>query len=91
VRIRHSRVWRIHWEAKYKAKAAIDTFFVRIGDMLSAGLVFVGIQTALDTDAFATINIVLVIMWLLLMLAIVREYKKLTPVEVKEVEAAFSR
>jgi len=29
-------------EAKYKAKQANDTFFVRLGDVLSAGLVFAG-------------------------------------------------
>ena len=29
-------------EEKYKAKQAIDTFFVRAGDMLAAGLVFLG-------------------------------------------------
>ena len=29
-------------EEKYKAKQAIDTFFVRMGDMLAAGVVFVG-------------------------------------------------
>ena len=29
-------------EAKYKAKQAIDTFFVRFGDVASAGLVFAG-------------------------------------------------
>lgn len=77
-------------EAKYKAKVAIDTFFVRIGDVLSAVLVFVGIQIALETSGFAAINIVLVIMWLVLILAIVREYKKLTSVKVKEVETAFT-
>ncbi len=29
-------------EEKYKAKQAIDTFFVRSGDMLAAGVVFLG-------------------------------------------------
>jgi len=29
-------------EAKHKAKQANDTFFVRMGDVLSAGLVFAG-------------------------------------------------
>jgi ATP/ADP translocase len=29
-------------EEKYKAKQAIDTFFVRMGDMIAAGVVFVG-------------------------------------------------
>jgi hypothetical protein len=29
-------------EAKYKAKAAVDTFFMRGGDVLQAGIVFLG-------------------------------------------------
>ncbi len=77
-------------EAKYKAKAAIDTFFVRVGDVLSAVLVFVGVQIALETSGFAAINIVLVIVWLLLILGIVREYKKLTSTEADE-QAALTR
>ena len=31
-------------EAKYKAKAAIDTFFMRFGDVLQAGMVRLGAQ-----------------------------------------------
>ncbi len=77
-------------EAKYKAKAAIDTFFVRIGDVLSAVLVYVGVQIALATSGFAAINIVLVFVWLLLILGIVREYKKLTSTEADE-QAALTR
>ena len=33
-------------EAKYKAKAAIDTFFMRTGDVIMAGIVFVGTKLA---------------------------------------------
>ena len=78
-------------EAKYKAKVAIDTFFVRIGDVLSAGIVFTGVQFVLETKGFAAINIVLVMAWLLLILGIAREYKKLTVVEVREEEATVTR
>src|SRR5690606_14710762 len=31
-------------EEKYQAKQAVDTFFVRGGDVLSAGLVYVGVN-----------------------------------------------
>ena len=65
-------------EAKYKAKAAIDTFFFRSGDVLSAGLVFVGSMIALAPKAFAAINVVLVIAWLVIAVWIGREHKKLT-------------
>jgi AAA family ATP:ADP antiporter len=51
-------------EAKYKAKQAIDSFFVRAGDVLSAGLVFVGERLALSVPAFAAIVVVLTAAWL---------------------------
>ena len=78
-------------EAKYKAKSAIDTFFVRIGDMLSAGIVFTGVQFALETSGFATINIILVVAWLLLIVGISREYKKLPAVKAKSEESNATR
>ena len=52
-------------EAKYKAKQAVDSFFVRMGDVASAGIVFVGERLALAVPVFAVINIVLVGGWLL--------------------------
>jgi AAA family ATP:ADP antiporter len=65
-------------EAKYKAKAAIDTFFYRTGDLLSAGLVFFGAHHALSTRQFSLVNVVLVIFWLALALLIGRRYAALT-------------
>jgi len=65
-------------EAKYKAKAAIDTFFVRSGDVLSAALVFAGTTWfALTTRQFAMINILLVSAWLLLAFLVGREHRRL--------------
>jgi len=51
-------------EAKYKAKAAIDTFFTRIGDVVSAGFVYLGQVVGVTTAAFAAINVLLTILWL---------------------------
>jgi AAA family ATP:ADP antiporter len=65
-------------EAKYKAKAAIDTFFVRAGDVLSAVFVFIGARLALGPRDFARINIVMAIVWILLALAIVRRNRALS-------------
>ncbi len=65
-------------EAKYKAKQAIDSFFVRFGDMLQAGVVFVGVQLALGVRGFAMVNIVLIGLWFLIVLGIRREHQKLT-------------
>jgi AAA family ATP:ADP antiporter len=65
-------------EQKYKAKQAIDTFFVRAGDMFSAAVVFVGTTfLAMGPSHFAMFNIALVILWLAVALAIGREYKRL--------------
>jgi ATP:ADP antiporter, AAA family len=51
-------------EAKYKAKQAVDSFFVRAGDVAQAGIVFVGERLAFTVPAFAAVNIVLVGAWL---------------------------
>ena len=66
-------------EAKYKAKQAIDSFFVRSGDLLQAVVVFVGVRLAFDVTAFALVNLVLVAIWLWLVFAIAREHRKLVP------------
>ncbi len=65
-------------EEKYKGKATIDTFFARAGDMLQAGFVFVGTQLALGVTGMATINIVLVSIWLAVCVGIYKEHKRLT-------------
>ena len=65
-------------EEKYKAKQATDTFFVRAGDVLSALLVYVGVNMfAFDIKQFALVNLGLVLIWLLLALTIGIENKKL--------------
>jgi AAA family ATP:ADP antiporter len=67
-------------EAKYKAKAAIDTFFVRFGDTASAALIWVGLHVILlEARDFAFVNVALVAVWLLLNVGIAREHKKLVP------------
>ncbi len=66
-------------EEKYKAKAATDTFFHRAGDVLSAGLVFLGINyLAFRTGGFAAVNVALIIIWIFIALFIAREHKKLS-------------
>jgi len=66
-------------EQKYKAKQAIDTFFVRAGDVLSAVLVFAGTTwLALTTKGFALFNVALVTLWLVLAILIGRHYRHLT-------------
>src|SRR3954468_4762807 len=60
-------------EEKYKAKQAIDTFFVRGGDVLSAGLVFLGTSVVhLGVADFARANVVLTLLWIAVALMILR-------------------
>ncbi len=65
-------------EAKYKAKAAIETFFWRVGDMLQAGVVFLGVQLAFGIRSYATVNVIFTLIWLAIVVAIVREHKRLS-------------
>ena len=65
-------------EVKYKAKAAIDTFFVRMGDLLSMGLVFFSLQLSLGTQVLSSVNALLAVIWLLVVIGIGRRYRKLT-------------
>ena len=66
-------------EEKYKAKQAIDTLFVRAGDVLSALLVFLGTAwLTLSTQQFALVNIALVSVWLTLAFWIGLEYRRRT-------------
>ena len=51
-------------EAKYKAKQAVDSFFVRAGDVIQAGLVYTGEALALAVPAFAAVNVILAGAWL---------------------------
>jgi len=60
-------------DAKYKAKQAVDSFFVRTGDVLQAGLVFVGEKLALAVPAFAGINVVLAGAWLVIVTLLNRQ------------------
>ena len=65
-------------EQKYSAKQAIDSLFVRAGDVASALLVFMGTTYfALSTAGFAKFNIFLVVIWFILAVLIGRRYKRL--------------
>jgi AAA family ATP:ADP antiporter len=59
---------------KYKAKQAVDSFFVRLGDVTSALLVAIGAAAlGAGVRAFALINVVLVAVWLWIARAMLRE------------------
>ena len=76
---RHS-LWLVtNREEKYKAQAAIKTFFHRSGDVLSSLIVFLGVHyLAFNTAKWAGFNVGLCIIWIVLGVLIVKEHKKLS-------------
>ena len=65
-------------EAKYKALQAVETFFWRAGDMLSAITILVVVQIlGLGVRWFALINLAIVALWLLIATNLKRENQKL--------------
>ncbi len=64
-------------EEKYKAKAAIDTFFVRGGDTVSALAVLAGTQVlGLRIERYALLNVVVVAVLLVICVKIIAAYKR---------------
>jgi ATP:ADP antiporter, AAA family len=63
-------------DEKYKAKQAVDTFFVRTGDVLSAGIVFAGTTwLGLGLRGFALTNLVVIGGWLAVAGLLLREHR----------------
>jgi AAA family ATP:ADP antiporter len=65
-------------EAKYKAKAAIDSFFWRIGDVLAACLVFVGTRFDFGIKTYAVCNLALAVLWIGIVSLVASEHKALS-------------
>ncbi|HEY3667923.1 MAG TPA: Npt1/Npt2 family nucleotide transporter [Polyangiaceae bacterium] len=61
---------------KYVGKTAVDTFFVRLGDVLSACVVWLGARFALSTPVFAGINLALIATWIVIVVAVGREHRR---------------
>jgi AAA family ATP:ADP antiporter len=65
-------------DEKYKAKQAVDAFFVRAGDVISAAIVFAGTAVLhLSIPRFALVNVVLVVVWLGLAWRVLRRHDAL--------------
>lgn len=65
-------------EMKFKAKPALSTFCVRLGDGLAALTVLVGVQLlALSTQSFFLLNAALVLVWLGVAVAVVGEHGRI--------------
>jgi AAA family ATP:ADP antiporter len=66
-------------EEKYKAKQAIDTFFVRAGDVLAAGVVYGGTTWAgAGITSFGVACLVLILLWTTVTWAVLRRYRSLS-------------
>lgn len=64
--------------AKYSAKQAIDSFFVRFGDVLSAGVVFAGLNWfGFAPKQFAIVNAGLVLLWLVVAIVLGKRFQEL--------------
>jgi AAA family ATP:ADP antiporter len=77
------------YEQKFSAKQAIDSFFVRMGDVLSAALVFVGTSIlSVHPRGFAAVNAAIVAAWLFLAWQVGRQYAQLTAQQAQKAPAA---
>jgi ATP:ADP antiporter, AAA family len=78
-------------DEKYKAKQAIDTFFVRSGDVLSAAAVFAGTSVLhLTVPQFASVNVALTLVWLAIALRLASARWTLPRVQTWRAAAAVS-
>ena len=65
-------------EMKYKAKPAVETFCVRVGDGLAATTVLIGVRFyALSTPLLFLFNVALVCVWLFVAATVVRGYARI--------------
>jgi len=65
-------------EEKYKGKQTIDTFVVRFGDVISAGLVFAGTEwLKLSTSGFAIANLGFVFIWIGVAILLLKQHSKI--------------
>lgn len=66
-------------EEKYKAKQAVDSFFVRIGDLVAAIVVFLGTSMlALEARGFALLNLGFAVVWISIAFVLLRENARLS-------------
>jgi AAA family ATP:ADP antiporter len=79
-------------DSKYEGKTAIDTFFWRFGDLLQAGVVYVGLNVlGWTAPTFALLNLVLAVAWIGLAVAIGREFSRKALENVTNVAPEASR
>jgi ATP:ADP antiporter, AAA family len=76
-------------EEKYKAKQAVDTFFVRGGDVISAAVVYFGTSVlGMSVAGFAAGNVVMTLLWIGIAILILRRHRALPRVSGPSVAVA---
>ncbi len=64
-------------DSKYDGKTAIDTFFWRFGDLITAAGVFIGLNVlSWAVHDYALLNLVLALAWIALAMVMGREYSR---------------
>jgi AAA family ATP:ADP antiporter len=75
--VRHMLFLPTTREEKYKAKQVIDSFAARVGDVVSAGIVYLGTAVlTLSVAQFAWINVALVLVWIAVCAATGAEFRR---------------
>jgi AAA family ATP:ADP antiporter len=74
---RHALFLPVDRDSKYEGKTAIDTFFWRFGDLIQAGVVYLGLNHfGWAPPQFALLNLALALCWIGLAVAIGREFTR---------------
>ena len=77
---------------KYEGKTAIDTFFWRIGDLIQAGVIYIGLNwLGFGITHFALLNMVLASVWIWLAVLIGRRYRELAKSNISSVPPTLFR
>jgi len=64
-------------QEKYKAKQAVDSFCVRAGDVIQAGIVYTGELASFGVTAFAALNVIMTAAWLAVATGLSRRLREL--------------
>ncbi len=82
---RHALYLPLPDDHKYEGKTAIETFFWRLGDLVQAGVVFVGLNyLGFGIEDFALLNLALGAVWLMVAIRLGRLYREEVDLRVGE-------
>jgi ATP:ADP antiporter, AAA family len=73
---RHALFLRASRVEKFVGKTAVDTVFVRVGAIASALTVWIGTRAGWSLRVFATIDVALALVWLIVVVSIAKEHRK---------------